>query len=146
MSAKAREKAYEEILVKSVVGLGVVDETRIDEINIFQATLEAMKIAVTKLGEAPGCILVDGPKAPDLPYRQFPIIDGDAISFSIACASVIAKVTRDRMMEYYAHEFPQYGFEKHKGYGTKSHVEAIKTYGPCRIHRKSFEPVKSFVR
>ena len=143
MSAKAREKAYEEILLKCVVGIGIVDCRMIDKIDIFQATLRAMEEAVMKLGEIPGVILVDGPKAPNLPFKQVPIVDGDAISFSIACASVVAKVTRDRMMEYYAKEFPQYGFEKHKGYGTRDHIEAIKKNGPCKIHRRSFEPVKS---
>ena len=143
MSAKARERAFEEILSKCVVGIGIVDCRMIDKIDIFQATLRAMEEAVMKLGEAPGVILVDGPKTPNLPFRQVPIVDGDAISFSIACASVVAKVTRDRMMEYYAEEFPQYGFAKHKGYGTRDHVEAIKIHGPCKIHRRSFEPVKS---
>lgn len=143
MSAKARESAYEEILAKCVVGVGIIDCQRIDQIDIFQATLRAMEEAVMKLGEIPNIILIDGPKTPNLPFKQVPIVDGDAISFSIACASVVAKVTRDRMMEYYAKEFPQYGFEKHKGYGTRDHMEAIKKHGPCKIHRRSFEPVKS---
>jgi ribonuclease HII len=143
MSEKARELAYEEILAKCVIGIGIVDCETIDRIDIFQATLRAMEQAVMKLGEIPGAILVDGPKTPNLPFKQFPIIDGDALSFSIACASVVAKVTRDRMMVYYAEEFPQYGFEKHKGYGTRDHMEAIRKNGPCKIHRRSFEPIKS---
>ena len=143
MSPKARETAYEEIMAKCTVGIGIIDCEMIDRIDIFQATLRAMEQAVMKLGEAPGAILVDGPKAPNLPFRQFPIIDGDAISFSIACASVVAKVTRDRMMEYYAEVYPEYGFEKHKGYGTRDHMEAIRKNGPCKIHRRSFEPIKS---
>ena len=144
LTASARQRAYEEIMQKCVVGTGVVDSPLIDKLNIYQATLRAMEEAVVKLGQAPGAILVDGPKAPNLPFRQFPIVDGDAISSSIACASIVAKVTRDRMMEYYAHLHPRYGFEKHKGYGTRDHMEAIKKYGPCKIHRRSFEPVKSW--
>lgn len=146
MSAKARETAYEEILEKGVVGISVVDSPLIDKINIFEATMRAMEEAVTKLGEIPGCVLVDGPKAPRLPFKQFPIVDGDAISFSIACASVIAKVTRDRIMEHYDKEYPEYGFGKHKGYGTTEHMAALKKYGPCKIHRRSFEPVKSLCK
>ncbi len=143
MSAKARERAYDEIIAKCVVGIGIKDHGVVDRIDIFQATLRAMEEAVMKLGETPDLILVDGPKTPNLPFRQRPIVDGDAISFSIACASVIAKVTRDRLMEVYAGEYPQYGFEKHKGYGTRDHIEAIKKNGPCKIHRKTFEPIKS---
>ncbi len=143
MTRKNREAAFDEIMGKCTVGIGVVECGEIDKINIYQATFRAMEEAVIKLGEAPSALLVDGPKGPNLPFRQFPIIDGDAISFTIACASVVAKVTRDRMMEYYAQVYPQYGFEKHKGYGTQEHVEALKKYGPCKIHRRSFEPVKS---
>ena len=145
MSARARDKAYEEILEKCTIGIAVADREVIDAIDIYRATLKVMQEAVMKLGEEPGVILVDGPKTPNLPFVQFPIVDGDAISFSIACASVVAKVTRDRMMEYYAKEFPQYGFDRHKGYGTKAHFEALRQHGPCRIHRRSFEPVKSMV-
>ena len=143
MSAKARETAYQEILEKSVVGIGIVDPPLIDEWNIYQAALRAMEEAVMKLRETPDCILVDGPKTPNLPFRQFPIIDGDSKSFSIACASVVAKVTRDRIMDYYDELYPVYGFRRHKGYGTPSHVAMLKKHGPCKIHRKSFEPVKS---
>jgi len=143
MSAKARETAYQEILEKSVVGIGIVDPPLIDEWNIYQAALRAMEEAVMKLQETPDCILVDGPKTPNLPFRQFPIIDGDAKSFSIACASVVAKVTRDRIMDYYDDLYPVYGFRRHKGYGTSLHVEMLKKHGPCKIHRRSFEPVKS---
>ncbi len=146
MSEKARERAYEEILAKCVVGIGIIDCQMIDKIDIFQATLRAMEEAVMKLGETPDLILIDGPKTPRLPFNQRPIVDGDAISFSIACASVVAKVTRDRMMKYYAEEFPQYGFEKHKGYGTADHMAAIRKNGPCKIHRRSFEPIKSMTR
>lgn len=146
MSPKAREIAFEEILEKSVVGIGVIDPPLIDKINIYEATLRAMKEAVTKLGEIPACVLVDGPRGPRLPFKQFPIIDGDAVSFSIACASIVAKVTRDRIMEYYDRLYPEYGFKKHKGYGTEQHLEALRKHGPCKIHRRSFEPVKSLCR
>ena len=143
MSASARKAAYDEILEKCLIGIGVVEPDRIDELNIFQATMQAMRDAVGKLKEIPDCLLIDGPHHPGLPVKQFAIVDGDALSFSIACASVVAKVTRDGMMEYYDDLFPVYGFGKHKGYGTKDHLEALKKNGPCRIHRKSFEPVRS---
>ena len=101
MTPQKRQVAFDEIMSKCVVGVGVVDTPVIDRINIFQASLRAMEEAVGKLAEMPDCILVDGPKTPSLPFQQFAIVDGDALSFSIACASVIAKVTRDRMMDYY---------------------------------------------
>ncbi len=143
MSAKARETAYEEILSKAVVGISVVDRDVIDRINIFQATMQAMQEAVLKLGHTPDCILVDGPSAPRMPFKTVPLIDGDALSFSIGCASVIAKVTRDRIMAYYDTLYPEYGFAAHKGYGTEEHMAALRKYGPCRIHRQSFEPVRN---
>ena len=143
MTAEARATAYEEVLEKGLVGIGVVEAQTIDELNILQATLRAMEEAVMKLKEAPGCILIDGNKTPKLPFKQFAIVNGDALSFSIACASIVAKVTRDRMMDYYDELYPEYGFSSHKGYGTEAHLGALKKYGPCRIHRRSFEPVKS---
>ncbi len=146
MSPSAREAAFEEILEKCVIGIGAVDPPVIDKINIFQATMRAMEEAVMKLALIPGCVLVDGPRTPRLPFRQFAIVDGDAVSFSIACASVIAKVTRDRIMRHYDRQYPEYGFAKHKGYGTEEHIGAIKKYGPCKIHRRSFEPVKSLCK
>ena len=146
MSAKSRARAYEEILKKCFIGIGIVDPPLIDELNIYQATFRAMEEAVRRLRQTPDCILIDGPKAPQLPFKQFPIVDGDAKSFSIACASVVAKVTRDRIMEYYDDLYPEYGFRRHKGYGTKAHLEALKRHGPCKIHRKSFGPVRSLLR
>ena len=143
MSEAARERAYDEILEKCEVGIGIVEPDVIDEINILEATMRAMQEAVGKLKDAPGCLLIDGNRSPKLPFRQFAIVDGDAKSFSIACASIVAKVTRDRMMDYYDEIYPEYGFAKHKGYGTQEHVDALKTKGPCKIHRTSFEPVKS---
>jgi ribonuclease HII len=145
MSPIAREKAFDEILAKCVVGIGTVESEVIDEVNILEATFLAMQEAVATLGETPGCVLVDGSVSPRLLIRRFPIVDGDAKSFSIACASVIAKVTRDRMMEYYDELYPQYGFKNHKGYGTVEHVAAIKKHGPCKIHRKSFAPTKNLL-
>ena len=143
MSASAREEACEEILAKCRVGIGVVESDEIDRINILEATMRAMQEAVVKLGEMPGCLLIDGNRSPRLPVRQFPIVDGDALSFSIACASIVAKVMRDRMMDYYDEVYPKYGFKDHKGYGTAGHVAAIQKHGPCKIHRTSFEPIKS---
>ena len=145
MTPKTREAAYEEILAKCIVGIAVVDHDIIDRINIYEATMRAMEEAVMKLKEAPDGVLIDGPRAPRLPFKQFTIIDGDAKSFTIACASVVAKVTRDRMMEHYDALYPEYGFSRHKGYGTEEHFEALRKYGPCEIHRKSFQPVKAMV-
>ena len=146
MTPKARELAYEEIMVKCLVGIGVVDSEAIDRVNILEATLLAMDQALQKLGTRPDCVLVDGNKAPKAPYRFMPVVDGDAQSFSIACASVVAKVTRDRMMEYFDEVYPRYGFKKHKGYGTAEHQELLVKHGPCRIHRKSFEPIRRLYR
>ena len=143
MSEKARDEAYDEILAKCQVSIGIVESDEIDAINILEATMKAMREAVVGLPETPGCLLIDGNRSPRLPFRQFEIVDGDAKSFSIACASVVAKVTRDRMMDYYDEIYPQYGFRKHKGYGTAQHADALKKHGACRIHRRSFEPVRS---
>ncbi len=144
LSALARAAAYEEILEKCIVGVGVVDHDVIDEVNIHQAALRAMETAVMKLRQAPDCVLIDGPKTPRLPFRQFPIVKGDSLSFSIACASIVAKVTRDRIMDYYDAFYPRYGFKSHKGYGTEAHLAALGKYGPCEIHRQSFEPVRAW--
>lgn len=141
---KKREAMYEEIMEKAVsVGVGVVNAERIDEINILQADYEAMRIAVNKLSQEPDILLNDAVKIPGLSMQQVPIIKGDAKSLSIAAASVIAKVTRDRMMEAYEELYPEYGFAAHKGYGSQAHIEAIKSYGPCPLHRKTF--IKNFV-
>jgi ribonuclease HII len=119
-----------------------VSHEEIDRINILQATLLAMHQALLSLSEKPDFVLVDGPKAPLSPFPTKAIIDGDAISYTIACASIIAKVVRDKKMLEYHEVFPQYGFDKHKGYATKAHLEAIELHGPCPIHRKSFAPIK----
>lgn len=142
MTEKARRAAYEEILAKCVVSVAWAEADEIDKINIYQASLLAMKRAVLGLREKADFILIDGPIRLDLPANQRGIIDGDALSFSIACASVIAKVTRDRMMDYYDMLYPEYGFAGHRGYGTAEHMQALAQNGPCDIHRRSFEPVR----
>lgn len=120
------------------VGLGFVPPERIDEINILQATYEAMREAVGKLNPAPDLLLNDAVTIPGIAIRQVPIIKGDAKSISIAAASIIAKVTRDRLMTDYDKIYPEYGFASHKGYGARAHIEALKKFGPCPIHRRSF--------
>jgi len=123
-------------------GIGSVDAKRIDEINILQATFEAMKIALSKLKKKPQLALVDGSQLPKLDIPCQGIVQGDSKSQSIAAASILAKVTRDRIMLEYHELWPQYQFNKHKGYATQEHLLAIDTYGPCPIHRLSFEPIK----
>lgn len=139
LSAKRRDALYDEIMEKAAaVGVGVISPARIDEINILQATYEAMRMAVNALEIEPQVLLNDAVTIPGISILQVPIIKGDAKSVSIAAASIIAKVTRDRMMVEYDAEFPQYGFAKHKGYGSAAHIEAIQKYGPSPIHRKTF--------
>ena len=140
LSEKKREALYPEIVEKSMaVGVGIVGPGRIDEINILQATYEAMRKAVGTLCFRPDLLLVDAVTIPGLDgIRQVPIIKGDAKSLSIGAASIVAKVTRDRIMREMDGIYPEYGFAGHKGYGTAAHVEALKTYGPCPIHRRSF--------
>ena len=139
LSEKRREELFLEIREKAVsYSVGIVGPERIDEINILQATYEAMRQAVSGLGVVPDLLLNDAVTIPDLAIPQVPIIKGDAKSVSIAAASILAKVTRDHLMEEYDRQFPQYGFAKHKGYGTAAHVAAIREFGPCPIHRRSF--------
>ena len=139
LSAKRREELFDIIMDKALaVGVGTVSPERIDEINILQATYEAMRQAVTELKVKPQILLNDAVLIPGLDLPQEKIIKGDARSLSIAAASVIAKVTRDRMMVAYDEIFPEYGFAKHKGYGAKAHIEKIQSIGPCPIHRRSF--------
>lgn len=152
LTPKAREQAFHQIYEQGYVGIGIVSEVVIDEINILNATFMAMDIAVRQLlrsipaeagldGSAGQVmLLVDGNHfRTDLPYPYKTIIDGDALCTSIACASIIAKVYRDRVMGHYDQVFPQYGFNDHKGYSTERHRKALKMHGPSRIHRKSFE-------
>ena len=144
LSEKKREALFTEIQEKAVsFGIGVVGPERIDEINILQATYEAMRIAVSKLSVPPDLLLNDAVTIPGIDIVQIPIIKGDAKSVSIAAASILAKVTRDHMMQEYDVLYPEYGFAKHKGYGTAAHIQAIKKFGPCPIHRKTF--IKNFV-
>ncbi len=139
LSEKKREELYEVIMEKAVsVGLGYVAPERIDEINILQATYEAMREAVSKLSPQPDLLLNDAVTIPKIAIRQVPIIKGDAKSISIAAASIVAKVTRDRLMVDYDSVFPEYGFASNKGYGAAMHLEALRKYGPTPIHRKSF--------
>ena len=134
-----RDMLYDEIMSHAVsVGVGIIGPERIDQINILQADYEAMREAVRKLDITPGVLLNDAVTIPGIEIPQVPIIKGDAKSVSIAAASVIAKVTRDRIMEEYDLEYPAYGFAKHKGYGSAGHIEAIRRLGPCPIHRRTF--------
>ncbi len=144
VSAKRREELYVEIQEKAVsFGIGMSSPARIDEINILQATYEAMVHAVQDLEVVPDLLLNDAVTIPQLKIKQIGIVKGDGRSVSIAAASIMAKVTRDRLMTEYAQLYPEYGFEGHKGYGSAAHIEALKKFGPCPIHRASF--IKNFV-
>ena len=139
LSAKKRELLYDEIMEKAVsVGVGYATPQRIDEINILQATYEAMRQAVNKLSVCPDILLNDAVRIPGLFLQQVPIVKGDAKSVSIAAASIIAKVTRDRLMMEYDKAMPQYHFAANKGYGSAEHIEALAVYGASPIHRRSF--------
>jgi len=139
LSEKKREELYDEIMEKAVaVEVGYASPARIDEINILQATYEAMREAVSKLSVTPQILLNDAVTIPGITIPQVPIIKGDAKSISIAAASIIAKVTRDRLMKEYDKIMPEYGFASNKGYGSREHIEALKQYGPTAIHRKTF--------
>lgn len=141
LSAKKRETAYAEIIKKSFFGVGIVDEKTIDSINIYQATKKAMHMALSGLKVPPQYVIVDGNMklSTKCPIKCIP--KGDSKSMSIAAASIIAKVTRDDIMTKYDNVYPQYGFARHKGYGTKFHMSALKKHGPSPIHRRSFRPV-----
>ncbi len=139
VSRKKREELYDIIIEKAVAyGLGISSEQRIDEINILQATYEAMRMAIGNLSVKPDILLNDAVKIPQVDVQQVPIIKGDTLSASIAAASIVAKVTRDRMMGEYEKLYPGYDFENNMGYGSAKHIEAIKKLGPSPIHRKSF--------
>jgi ribonuclease HII len=127
------------------VGIGIVDATEIDRINILQASLLAMSMATGNLTPRPDCLLIDGPFRIPSPLSQKPITKGDTLSISIAAASIVAKVSRDRLMEKYHEYYPQFGFSKHKGYPTRAHKAAIREFGYCPIHRRTFKGVKEFV-
>ncbi|MCM8814121.1 MAG: ribonuclease HII [Candidatus Omnitrophica bacterium] len=138
LSPAQREKAFLEIQSSCRHSAATVGEQEIDRENILKATLTAMSRAVAGLNPAPEWVLVDGPHLPALSCPGTAVIDGDAKSISIACASIIAKVVRDRLMIEYDRQYPQYGFARHKGYGTKAHYEALRIHGPCPLHRRSF--------
>lgn len=143
LSAAVREELFSAIMESAVaVEIVSISEKIIDEKNIYQATKQGMHEAVAALRPQPQHVLLDAISL-KLPMTSFPIIQGDAKSASIAAASIAAKVTRDRLMLKYDEEYPQYGFKKHKGYGTAEHLEALQKYGPCPIHRRSFEPIRS---
>lgn len=151
-SKKISEKKRDDIfkLIKDnflEVGVGVCDSETIDRINILQATFLAMKIAISNLNEKPDFLLIDGNMPiPSISTKQAVIPKGDTKILCIAAASIIAKVTRDRIVKEMSEKYPQYGLEKHKGYGTKKHMEMLAKYGPSPIHRKSFGPVKRQIR
>lgn len=139
LTAHKREELYDVIMEKAVaVGIGMASPQRIDEINILQATYEAMREAISKLKVTPQLLLNDAVTIPQVTIPQVPIIKGDAKSASIAAASIVAKVTRDRIMVEYDKTLPGYGFASNKGYGSSEHIEALKKYGPSPIHRASF--------
>lgn len=141
-----RNRLYDQIYTHAVsVGIGIVDPIEIDRINILQASLLSMAMAVENLNPQPGCLLIDGTFSISSKLPQKPIAKGDSLSISIAAASIIAKVTRDRLMESYHFYYPQFDFPKHKGYPTKAHKEAIRTFGSCPIHRQSFKGVKEYI-
>ncbi len=145
LSEAKREQFYERIIDGAIaIGTGVIHNDEIDDINIYQATKKAMISAVSQLSQQPDHLLIDAMEL-DIPIPQQSIIKGDAKSISIAAASIVAKVTRDRMMKEYAKEYPHYGFEKNMGYGTSVHIDALHTYGLTPWHRRSFSPIKEMM-
>jgi len=146
LSPKARDVLYDEICEKAIaMHCSIIDAETIDRINIYQATMNGMYEAILALDPVPQKVLIDAVQLEKLPMPSLSIVQGDAKSASIAAASIIAKVTRDRLMVQYDAMYPEYGFAQHKGYGTAQHLKALRTYGPCPIHRHSFEPVQNLV-
>ncbi len=142
LTPKKRTYLYEKIYEYAVsIGIGIVDPIEIDRINILRASLLSMAISVENLKPQPDCLLIDGTFKISSDLPQVVIVKGDALSISISAASIVAKVTRDRLMERYHHDYPQFGFSRHKGYPTKVHKEAIRKFGCCPIHRRSFKGV-----
>lgn len=145
LTAKRREELYKEIIEKAIaVGIGLISAEEIDKLNIYQATKKAMLAAIQQLNFLPDFLLIDAMKL-DVPVSQQSLIKGDSSSISIASASIVAKVYRDRLMVEYSKKYPQYQFERNMGYGTRGHLQAIRTYGPTPIHRKSFSPIKEMI-
>jgi ribonuclease HII len=141
LTLEQREQLYPQILASyTTYGVGFVSVEEIDQINIYQAAMLAMRLALARLSPAAQHVLVDGRAIPKLESPQTAIIKGDGLSFTIGAASIIAKVERDRIMHDYHRRFPHYGFNRHKGYATPAHLEALRQYGPCEIHRRSFHP------
>ncbi len=146
LSPKKRSYLYEKLYDQAVsIGIGIVDNIEIERINILNASLLSMAISVKNLNPQPDFLLIDGKFKIPMDLPQEPVIRGDAQSISIAAASIIAKVTRDRLMERYHQDYPQFGFSRHKGYPTKAHKEAIKKFGCCPIHRRTFKGVKEYL-
>jgi ribonuclease HII len=144
LTARQRGRLFEELTARGDIAhaVAIVSSGEIDRLNILRATHAAMQRAVEQLTPPPGHVLIDGLPVPGFPIAQTALIKGDALSFSIAAASVLAKVTRDRLMLDYDREYPQYGFAQHKGYGTALHLARLRQHGPCPIHRRSFSPVQ----
>lgn len=143
LSAKKRDQLFDEIMQYAKVGVAVATVADIDQMNILHASLYAMKVAVSKLSDTPNIALIDGNKIPpELPCNALAVVKGDARSLSIAAASIVAKVTRDRMMEELGAKFPGYGWEKNMGYGTKQHIAGLEELGVTEHHRRSFKPIK----
>ncbi len=146
LSPKRREVLFEEIYRRALtIGLGIVSSEDVDRLNILKASLRAMEEAVRSLSPSPDLVLVDGSHPLQISIPQRLVVHGDRECPSIAAASIIAKVTRDRIMEAYKRHFPFHGFERHKGYGTREHLEALSRYGPTPIHRRSFRGVKGYL-
>ncbi|WP_353684848.1 ribonuclease HII [Thermodesulfovibrio sp. 3907-1M] len=145
LTPEQRESLFEKIISNAFVGVGVIDVELIDRLNIVEATRLAMTLAYKNLGRKVELLLIDAVSLPDLKIPQKAIIKGDKKSASIASASIVAKVTRDRIMKEYHKKYCQYGFDRHKGYATKEHLKALKKFGPCPIHRKSFSPVRELM-
>ena len=144
LTDKKRRALYDIIVAEAVsYGIAMASEQEIDEINILQATFNAMERAMDQLTVRPALALIDGNRERPFPVPVQTVVHGDGLSANIAAASILAKVTRDRLMDEYDKVYPEYGFAQHKGYGTAQHIEALKKYGPCPIHRRSFEPVRS---
>ena len=146
LSPKKRSYLYEKLYDQAVsIGIGIVDNIEIERINILNASLLSMAISVKNLNPQPDFLLIDGKFKIPMDLPQEPVIRGDALSISIAAASIIAKVSRDRLMERYDQDYPQFGFSRHKGYPTKAHKKAIRTFGCCPIHRRTFKGVKEYL-
>jgi ribonuclease HII len=145
LTPRRRDELYDRIYAQAfTIGIGIVDALEIDRINILQASRLSMVMAVANLAPDPGFLLIDGKFGIDSPFPQQPIVKGDALSISIAAASIVAKVTRDRLMRRYHLDYPDFGFDHHKGYPTREHRKAIAEHGPCPIHRRTFRGVTEF--